>query len=128
MSSLWSPVVATGGNQRQIDRAPKPQKQAKSVAIGCDRLLETFHRKEGVDGSSPSEGSKIPAKRGFLLSRLVQPSTSFARRASMIGGSYRVAERGLNKPVFGASTPAKEKLAIRGQILGTQRARTRNMR
>ncbi len=46
----------------------------------------------------------------------------------MIGGSYRVAERGLNKPVFGASTPAKEKLAIRGQILGTQRARTRNMR
>jgi hypothetical protein len=32
MEPLWSPVVATGGNQRQIDG------------------------KEGVDGSSPSEG------------------------------------------------------------------------
>jgi hypothetical protein len=38
MEPLWSPVVATGGNQRQIGSAPKPRKQAKSVAIGCDQL------------------------------------------------------------------------------------------
>ena len=31
-------------------------KQAKTVAVGCDLLPETFHGKEGVDGSSPSEG------------------------------------------------------------------------
>jgi len=49
MEPLWSPVVATGGNQRQIAQRRKPQKQAKSVASGC-------HGKEGVDGSSPSEG------------------------------------------------------------------------
>jgi hypothetical protein len=42
--------------------------------------LQYFHGKEGVDGSSPSEGSKIPAKRGFLLSGLVQRSTSLLRR------------------------------------------------
>jgi hypothetical protein len=57
MEPLWSPVVATGGNQRQIDGAQKGRKQAKSVAAGCHRLPETFHGKEGVDGSNPSEGS-----------------------------------------------------------------------
>src|SRR6266851_4575859 len=56
MEPLWSPVVATRGNQRQIDRPPIPQKQAESVAAGCHRLPEKFHGKEGVDGSSPSEG------------------------------------------------------------------------
>ena len=57
MEPLWSPVVATGGNQPQIDRPSKSQKQAKSVATGCHRLRATFHGKEGFDGSSPSEGS-----------------------------------------------------------------------
>jgi hypothetical protein len=51
MEPLWSPVVATGGNQRQIDRARKRPKQAKTVAVGCHR-----YGKEAVDGSSPSEG------------------------------------------------------------------------
>ncbi len=35
----------------------KPQKQAKSVAAGCHRWPRDG--KEGVDGSSPSEGSEI---------------------------------------------------------------------
>src|SRR5439155_8056881 len=61
MEPLWSPVVATGGNRWQIGESRKPQKEAKSVAIGCDRLPDG---KEGVDGSSPSEGfEKRPAKR-----------------------------------------------------------------
>ena len=62
MEPLWSPVVATGGSQWQIRSARKPPKQAKSVAAGCHRLREKFHGKEGVDGSSPSEGfSFLPA-------------------------------------------------------------------
>src|SRR5439155_10003644 len=66
MEPLWSPVVANGGNRRQIEESRKPQKQAKIVAAGCDPLPETFHGKEGVDGSSPSEGScKSPAKAGL---------------------------------------------------------------
>jgi hypothetical protein len=28
--------------------------------MGCDRLPEKFHGKEGVDGSSPSEGFEFP--------------------------------------------------------------------
>jgi hypothetical protein len=45
----WQPVA----------NAPslKPQKQAKTVAVGCDRLPPNRDGKEGVDGSSPSEGS-----------------------------------------------------------------------
>jgi hypothetical protein len=37
--------------------APKREKQAKTVAIGFSRPLQGFDGKEGVDGSSPSEGS-----------------------------------------------------------------------
>jgi hypothetical protein len=58
MEPLWSPVVATGSNQRPIDRARRRLKQAKTIAVRCARLPETFHGKEGVDGSSPSEGLK----------------------------------------------------------------------
>src|SRR5207249_10434418 len=65
---LWSPVVATGGNQRQIGRARKRRKQAQTVAVGCDRLPATFHGKEGVDGSSPLEGSAKAAHTGLFLS------------------------------------------------------------
>jgi hypothetical protein len=43
MEPLWSPVVATAGNQRQIGWPSKPEKQAESVATGCHRLPETFH-------------------------------------------------------------------------------------
>jgi hypothetical protein len=64
---LWSPVVATDGNQLQIGRPAKPQKQAKSVATGCHRLPARFHGKEGVDGSSPSEGlNKKDLQMGIL--------------------------------------------------------------
>jgi hypothetical protein len=58
MEPLWSPVVATSGNRSQIAQPLEPQKQAKTVAAGCDQLPFGFHGKEGVDGSSPSEGSK----------------------------------------------------------------------
>jgi hypothetical protein len=57
MEPLWSPVVATGGNQWQIGSERNPPKRAKSVAVACHQLPKKFHGKEGVDGSSPSEGS-----------------------------------------------------------------------
>src|SRR5215210_6921161 len=70
MEPLWSPVVATGGNWRQTGRGRNRQKQAKTVAVGCDRLRAKFHGKEGVDGSSPSECFEItPAIAGLLSSR-----------------------------------------------------------
>jgi hypothetical protein len=59
MEHLWSPAVATGGNRWQMGRPSKRLKQANTVAVGCDWLPESFHGKEGVDGSSPSEGLKV---------------------------------------------------------------------
>ncbi len=38
--------------------ARKPPKQAKTVAVGCERLPRKRHGKEGVSGSSPEEGLK----------------------------------------------------------------------
>jgi hypothetical protein len=67
MEPLWSPVVATRGDQWQIAQPQKPRKQAKTIAVGCDQLPQEFHGKEGVDGSSPSEGAKIPAKQEFFV-------------------------------------------------------------
>jgi hypothetical protein len=107
-------VVATGGNQQQIASGPEAQEQAKTVAVGCDQLPE--NGKEGVDGSSPSEGSKIPAKRGFLLSSLVLRSTSTARRGSRVeGGSTTQRVAGNHQRFLGA--PAA--LRSWGQVLGT---------
>jgi hypothetical protein len=60
--------VATRGNQRQIGKLRKPEEQAKTVALGCDRLPNGAHGKERVDGSSPSEGfTKAPQTGPFRL-------------------------------------------------------------
>jgi hypothetical protein len=56
--------VANGNAQKRL-------KQAKTVAVGCDRLPIGAHGKEGVDGSSPSEGlPKMPAT-GHLSSHVL---------------------------------------------------------
>jgi len=47
MEPLWSPVVANGGNRRQIEESRKPQKQAKTVAEGYDPLPEKFMVRRG---------------------------------------------------------------------------------
>jgi hypothetical protein len=57
MERLWSLVaVATSGNRWQMHEPRNRLQQAKTVATGCDRLPIGAHGKEGVDGSSPSEG------------------------------------------------------------------------
>jgi hypothetical protein len=65
MEPLWSPVVATGGNRSQIGPVEKPQKQAKTVAVRCDRLPEGAHGKEcheeGVE--KPQKQAKTVAVR-----------------------------------------------------------------
>jgi hypothetical protein len=56
MEHIWSRAVATAGKRWQMGRARKRLKPAKTVAVGCHRLPEKFHGKEGVSGSSPEEG------------------------------------------------------------------------
>jgi hypothetical protein len=64
MDQLWNNGVATHGNRARTARPGKPLEQAKSFAIRCLRLQFGQHGKEGVDGSSPSEGfCKVAARR-----------------------------------------------------------------
>jgi hypothetical protein len=68
MEPLWSPAVATSRNRWQMGGRRERLRQAKTVAVGCDQLPELFHGKEGVDGSSPSEGlRKVPVNRHFVV-------------------------------------------------------------
>src|SRR6266542_3136148 len=81
MSSSWSPVVATGGNQGQIGRPSKPQKQAKSVATGCHRLREKFHGQQGVcRGLPPVAGGPLPAREEVDLLKTPSPANPRAHR------------------------------------------------
>jgi hypothetical protein len=70
MERLWSPAGATSGKHRQIGRPPKPLKQAKSIAVGCDWLPRASNGKEGVSGSSPEEGSAKGPEIGPFRIRL----------------------------------------------------------
>ena len=64
----------SGRNPRQPvanRKGAEPRTQARTVAVGCDRLRQEAHGKEGVDGSSPSERFAVqPALCRFLLSAL----------------------------------------------------------
>jgi hypothetical protein len=74
-------------------RRRKRLKQAKTVAESCDRLPKGAHGKEGVDGSSPSEGfGKAPEIAAFCLQGIcsyfrllrygaLSGAPSFSRRA-----------------------------------------------
>ena len=67
------PVVASGGKRSQI---AKPK--AKTDAVRCGGLPETFQGKEGVDGSSPSEGS---AKVQHVAALAFSPDLQGSQRA-----------------------------------------------
>jgi hypothetical protein len=71
MEPLWSPVVATCGNQRQIGSAPEPQEQAKTVAVLCDWLPKGAHGKGRVDTTSlllkRGSPSSLRKEKAFVL-------------------------------------------------------------
>ena len=105
MEPLWSPVVATGGNRSQIRLAQKPPKQAKTLAVGCDQLPIEVHGKEGVDGSSPSDGLQNPRMSGdssaagaYTFGSAVIPEQVLHDRVVLItaDGEVQLQRRGLS--------------------------------
>jgi hypothetical protein len=96
MELLRSPVDATGGNRSQTPRRPTRRKQAKTLAVGCHWLREEAHGKEGVDGSSPSEGLKYLQISYFCC--------LFRRIA---GDHYGGGQRGGDLQGFGISADAR---------------------
>jgi len=67
MEHLWSPAGATGGNRWQMGHPRKRLKQADRQPMATDGNRFGPHGKEGVDGSSPSEGLQNPRSRGFFV-------------------------------------------------------------
>ena len=55
---LWSRAGATGGNRSQKRPARKPLKQADPQPMATHGNRFGAHGKEGVNGSSPLEGSQ----------------------------------------------------------------------
>jgi hypothetical protein len=89
---LWSPAAATRGNRWQTARPLKRPRRAKTVAVGCDRLPESFHGKEGVGGSSPPEGfAKAPQNGAFSVTRLAESSACGGYGA--LYGAFRLRAR-----------------------------------
>src|ERR1700693_5516067 len=89
----WQPVANR--------TTPEPAQTSRSATHG-NRF--GAHGKEGVDGSSPSEGSfrkqNRPQMGGFLLPCPTPESTSLERRAVPSGGIACGAENGLNPGVW----------------------------
>ncbi len=110
MERLWSRAVTTSGNRWQMRRARKPQNQAKTVAAGCDRLPRGAHGKEGVDGSSPSEGLRQkPCKWGCSVACGGIPSASRVRAGYTFGHWRAFADtRDLWRRLARRSVPAME--------------------
>src|SRR6266540_987241 len=95
MEPLWSPVVATGGKRWQMPWAETGREQAETVAVGCDQLPSGPHGKEGVNGSSPSEGSaKVPHNGAFFSDRLAG-SRTWGRYGALYG-AFRSKTRSLS--------------------------------
>jgi hypothetical protein len=88
------------------------------------QLVEHLHGKEGVDGSSPSEGSfchkNRPQMGGFLLSRPTPWSTSSLRRGSAPGLPVQTPPERLEQVIRDRKWAAyREDRSGRGQVLGT---------
>jgi hypothetical protein len=104
MERLWSPAGATGGNRWQRGRARKPLKRADPQPMATHGNRLSAHGKEGVDGSSPSEGyfekTKPLQMAAFLLPPLTLQSTSSLRRGSGERRAGLNCIRGLTEPFF----------------------------
>jgi hypothetical protein len=65
MERLWKNEGATGRKRFERFKPRNRLSKPNLVATGYHRLPPKSHGKEGVDGSSPSEGSqRIPANTG----------------------------------------------------------------
>src|SRR5258708_29457727 len=68
MEHLWSRAGATGGNRSQIEGPRKRLKQADRQPVATSGNGSGAHGKEGVNGSSPLEGSaKAPHVGAFAF-------------------------------------------------------------
>jgi hypothetical protein len=74
--------------------------------VGCDQLPESFHGKEGADGSSPSEGFTKGQQMAFFVASIVY--------VHLARGSLNLSPRSV--PSFGLVTDSRlEQTALEAQ-------------
>jgi hypothetical protein len=110
-----SPVVASGGNRSQIAQPKERPNQAKTVAVGCDQLPKQAHAKEGVDGSSPSEGlDESPGNGAFFVPEVRRGMGENGQCASFAA----VAPLGHDSKGHLDAAPAADRRVISGSPVG----------
>jgi hypothetical protein len=108
--------LRVGGEGRSETGAGAGNTRREADFLGSGAPPETSMVRRGSTVRVRQRALKIPAKRGVLLSDLVQPSTSFARRGSRVnGGSTRQRVAGNHKRFLGAPAASRSW----GQVLGT---------
>jgi hypothetical protein len=117
MEHLWSRAGAISGNGWQTRSAQERLKHAdpQPVATDCNRF--GAHGKEGVNGSSPSEGFGGNAcKTGVLVARLEDGLSSAGTRGHSLVFPHPDASArrsGLSKPIQARLTPSVPKRLAR---------------
>jgi hypothetical protein len=126
MEPLWSPVVATGGNRSQNGEAQKPHKQAKTFAVGCDRLPQRAHGTTGREGatSTVTSEAQLSSRRHSRARRCARVRTKLrtgtsANSARTTSAQARISSAGLSSPNSSTSE---------GISLCIQSASSRNIR
>src|SRR6266542_5590039 len=119
MEPLWSPVVATGGNQWQIGSAPKPPQQAETAAVGCDRL-PIGDGKESDEGGPPAErNSARPRKTKGGPSHVVR-GIGPEPQASRLAGARPAGRADRDRFRCARSGRAREARATTGRCSGAR--------
>jgi hypothetical protein len=124
----WLQPVAISGKSPERGSAGK---QAKSRATGCHQLRATFHGKEGVDGSSPSEGSaKSVLSGGFRSDTLAQAPACDRYGAVLWSSQVEKSDPGRAGPISGRSmqTSTRERLVVSRGYIRSRASRSQNLR
>ena len=98
----------------------------QTVATGCHRLPFRSHGKEGVDGSSPSEGSARARRRRFpvQVDLLVRERAVRTEPSMVLGVQNRVARRALELAgVAGPSSSSSSRASRSSALAPTVRRR-----
>jgi hypothetical protein len=85
MEQLWNRGGATGRKRSARQTPINGLNERETVATGCHRLPFGSHGKEGVDGSSPSEGSAKTPHVGASRSDPVARSPACIRYGAVYG-------------------------------------------
>src|SRR5947209_14477052 len=97
-----------GGNGAQRSahfKARKPHKKLNLSAVGCHRLPFGSHGKEGVDGSSPAEGSAKAPHVGALSFRSICAGSNVLRVWSALW-SLQIRSAADSPPLLGVMVTA----------------------